>query len=79
VASAELLLSEAELVALTEAKTRPTQSAWLNARGFTYEVGAKGGIKVLRAHVTSKMGGAPQASTGKGPNVDFFPPARAVN
>jgi Domain of unknown function (DUF4224) len=41
----ELLLAEEELIALTEAKTRPAQMAWLDARGFHYEVGAKGGSR----------------------------------
>jgi len=68
----ELLLSDDELFALTEAKTRPAQMAWLDARGFHYEVGAKGGIKVLRAHVECKMGGRDEGPTPLGPDLKFF-------
>ena len=68
----ELLLADDELIALTEVKTRPAQMAWLDARGFHYEVGAKGGIKVLRAHVESKMGGRDNAPAPLGPDLKFF-------
>ena len=68
----ELLLTDDELFALTEAKTRPAQMAWLDARHFHYEVGAKGGIKVLRAHVECKMGGRDEGPTQLGPDLKFF-------
>ena len=68
----ELLLTDNELIALTEAKTRPAQMGWLDARGFHYEVGAKGGIKVLRAHVENKMGGRDNGSAQLGPDLKFF-------
>lgn len=68
----ELLLADEELIALTEAKTRPAQLAWLDARGFHYEVGAKGGIKVLRAHVECKMGGRDNGPTQLGPDLKYF-------
>ena len=68
----ELLLTDDELFALTEAKTRPAQMAWLDARGFHYEVGAKGGIKVLRAHVECKMGGRDEGPAQLGPDLKFF-------
>ena len=68
----ELLLSDDELFALTEAKTRPAQVAWLDARGFHYEVGAKGGIKVLRTHVECKMGGRDEGPGQLGPDLKFF-------
>jgi Domain of unknown function (DUF4224) len=68
----ELLLTADVLFALTEAKTRPAQMAWLDARGFHYEVGAKGGIKVLRAHVECKMGGRDEGPAPLGPDLKFF-------
>jgi len=67
-----LLLADDELIALTEAKTRPAQMAWLGARGFHYEVGAKGGIKVLRAHVERKMSGRDEDPAQPGPDLKFF-------
>ena len=68
----ELLLSDDELLALTEAKTRPAQMAWLDVREFHYEIGAKGGIKVLRAHVECKMGGRDEGPPQLGPDLKFF-------
>lgn len=59
-------LSPAELVDLTDARTRPAQQRWLDANGLRYVVSAKGQIKVLRAHRDAKLGlggavGAPAA------------------
>jgi hypothetical protein len=68
----KLLLAEDELIALTETKTRPAQMAWLDSRGFHYELGAKGGIKVLRAHVETKMGGRDNGPAHIGPDLKFF-------
>lgn len=74
-----LLLAADELVALTEAKTRPAQMAWLDTHGFHYEVGAKGGIKVLRAHVECKMGGRDEGPAQLGPDLNFFEHRAGVN
>jgi hypothetical protein len=74
-----LLLDDDELVALTEAKTRPAQMSWLDAHGFHYEVGAKGGIKVLRAHVLCKMGGRDEGPALLGPDLSFFEHRARVN
>jgi hypothetical protein len=56
-------LSPAELVDLTDARTRPAQERWLVAKGFKYVVSSKGHVKVLRAHRDVVLGlgiGAPR-------------------
>lgn len=69
-------LTPAELVELTEARTRPAQERWLRANGLLYLVSAKGHVRVLRAHRDAKLG-CGKADTSGGPEPDFsiFQPA----
>lgn len=60
------LLSHEELVALTDYELPARQARWLDERGWRYERGASGKVKVSRAHFETMMGGG--AAKAPGPN-----------
>lgn len=59
-----MFLTEAELRELTELEQPEAQRRWLAARGWPFEVSAKGRNRVLRSTMERKMGlgGAPKKS-----------------
>lgn len=65
-----MFLTRQEIVELTDYQLPAAQCRWLRDRGFTFEVGASGKPKVLRAHVESKMGLRPALSMSTQPNFD---------
>lgn len=52
-----MFLTPAELIELTERKTKSAQIAWLKANGFHFVIGANGHPRVLREYVAARMGG----------------------
>lgn len=52
-----MLLSIAELVALTGYRRRGCIIRWLSQNGFAFRVGADGYPRVLEEHVRSQLGG----------------------
>ena len=66
-------LTPAELVELTEARTRPAQERWLRANGLLYVVTSKGHIRVLRTHRDARLGCGKQARpAGADPDFSVF-------
>lgn len=59
-----MFLTHAELVELTERKTKGAQIAWLKANRFQFATGANGHPKVLRSHVQVKLCGGAVAPAG---------------
>lgn len=53
----EMLLTEQELVELTNRKRRDSQGKSLSYMGITYRVRPDGSLAVLRDHVTEMLGG----------------------
>ena len=69
-------LTPAELIELTEAKTRPAQERWLRANGLLYLVSSKGHIRVLRAHRDARLGcGKQTRPVASEPDFSVFQPA----
>ena len=61
-----MILSDDELVALTDYELPAYQARWLEERGWRFERGASGKVKVSRAHFEAMMGGgAPKAPSPK--------------
>lgn len=64
-------LCEKELVELTDASHAKKQIKWLSDRGWPFEVGTTGKVKVLRATMEKKMGIVSMAGRRKpGPDAD---------
>jgi hypothetical protein len=51
-----MLLTQEELIELTDSRRAHEQRKWLDARGWSYEVGRLGNIKVLRRYAEMRMG-----------------------
>lgn len=57
-----MLLTPDEVAELTDRPQPKRQIAWLIEHGWTFEVGASGLPKVLRAYSAQRLGGKSQAS-----------------
>lgn len=67
----QLLLTHAELADLTDYELPAWQRKWLDDRGWRYELGRGGKIKVARAYFDARMtGGALPTQVASGPNFD---------
>lgn len=53
-----MFLTPSDLEQLTERRMPAAQARWLDARGWHYERGANGGVKVLRSYAEAMMGQA---------------------
>lgn len=51
-----MFLTAEELRTLTDCQRAHEQRQWLDSRGWTYEVGRLGNIKVLRRYAEMRMG-----------------------
>lgn len=51
-----MILTKDELIELTDSRRAHEQRAWLDARGWVYEVGRLGNIKVLRVYAEMRLG-----------------------
>ncbi len=65
-----LLLTRDELIALTDRKTPRGVKAWLDSRGWVYEVGATGWPKVGADYARQRLGGVSAVPTATEPNWD---------
>lgn len=63
-----IVLSQEELVELTDYRRPADQRRWLSERGIPYDVGAKGCPKVLRSVYEKIKMGEIRGSTGSAPN-----------
>jgi hypothetical protein len=48
-------LSRSDIKILTERSFRKDQIAWLKSHGYKFDIGGKGGIVILWAHVNHKL------------------------
>jgi len=51
-----MFLTPAELIELTDARTRETQKKWLDEKGWVYTVSRLGNVKVLKAYTEKRLG-----------------------
>lgn len=58
-----MLLSKTELEELTDRKRAKEQIAWLVKRGYRFEIGGAGRVKVLRAEVERHMLSGPGSAS----------------
>lgn len=65
-----MLLTQQELIDLTDCQRAHEQRAWLDARGWVYETGRLGNIKVLRSYAEMRMG-MPVAADARVSEPDF--------
>lgn len=65
-----MFLTPAELAELTECRRAHEQRQWLDARGWAYEVGRLGNVRVLRRYAEMRMG-LPVAAEQAGTEPDF--------
>jgi hypothetical protein len=52
-----LLLTQAELIELTERKNKAGQIAWLRANDYPFAIGANGHARVSRDYVLARLSG----------------------
>lgn len=65
-----MLLTPADLIELTDCQRAHEQRAWLDARGWIYEVSRLGTVKVLRRYAEMRMG-IPLATESTQSEPDF--------
>jgi hypothetical protein len=56
-----MFLTKDELIELTETSVRKKQMDWLESRGYKYDIGTKGGIKVYAKAVEERMHHQPKS------------------
>lgn len=59
----DLFLSEKEVIALTERRTRPSQTRALKSMGIEHKVRPDGSVAILRAHIIKVFDGGSETKS----------------